>query len=702
MDDTLSSVPRNLSQRFHIPRQRLVKLSAFLLAFFVASFFTLRHLIRQEDVKLNNSLYAVSTQTAASFSSCLSFFDTVLESETFQAFSADSWDPSQSQQTSLTMQKVISRLCTASGLNRNSVVLIRPWENIAITPLQYYSGMDYLSWWTNGVLESSRLLEPSEPLSWRTLCAEGRAWLIRSMIRSGHVTACILLELPFSSLVPLLNEEQLILVGNQNGIVYTNADLAAEQYPGILEQVDHFRRFTLSGKTYEATQNVFSAIDLQIVSALPVPFSLRFPSLPFCLLASLLLTLLLAGGLEAAHRLFGRRKASVPLMASYDAENMQFTLGQALSLLTAQSSPDPHLVHQLLDLSGISSTDGFFLIGLFEDKRGLPAEITDAESAEKRRLLYELLDKRFFSICPGTLLRTESFILMIIEGDEADDPADMQNALRSVQEAYSQSTGISLLVTEPRRSNASTLKEDLEHLRITIDHRQFCLTDLPESVSPRKGDLDPDYFSLMAQLLSCFEQGDFRNASRIFHQTLDTCLPKDAVNLSVAKNRIHTMLDMLMSYTGLQAENLTLDVLKIDNIDKIRRRSDEIFSMLIARQQSAADNTSVVQRHVSTVQAYVQEHYGNPDLSVAFLAEQFNLNPAYLSRIFKESTGENLLAYIQSVRIAAAKKLLATHSVKETMELVGFSDMQSFKRTFRKFDPLTPAEYRKQFDQPVS
>lgn len=83
------------------------------------------------------------------------------------------------------------------------------------------------------------------------------------------------------------------------------------------------------------------------------------------------------------------------------------------------------------------------------------------------------------------------------------------------------------------------------------------------------------------------------------------------------------------------------------------------------------------------------------DLSVGTIAARFGMNAAYLSRTFKDSTGTNLLEYIHKVRIAAAKTLLQAHPVKEVYQMVGFADGQSFVRIFRKYEAITPAEYRR-------
>lgn len=70
------------------------------------------------------------------------------------------------------------------------------------------------------------------------------------------------------------------------------------------------------------------------------------------------------------------------------------------------------------------------------------------------------------------------------------------------------------------------------------------------------------------------------------------------------------------------------------------------------------------------------------------------MSSSYLSRAFKESTGTNILDYIQRLRVDAAKKLLQTESVRSAAQQVGFWDTQGLVRAFKKHEGVTPSEYK--------
>ncbi|NMA83414.1 MAG: helix-turn-helix transcriptional regulator [Epulopiscium sp.] len=82
--------------------------------------------------------------------------------------------------------------------------------------------------------------------------------------------------------------------------------------------------------------------------------------------------------------------------------------------------------------------------------------------------------------------------------------------------------------------------------------------------------------------------------------------------------------------------------------------------------------------------------------SVAEIAEQVGLNHIYLNRIFKLSTGKTLSEYLNIYRIEQSKDMLCNtnHSVAEISKLLGYNDVRSYIRFFKKFVGVTPGDYR--------
>ena len=96
------------------------------------------------------------------------------------------------------------------------------------------------------------------------------------------------------------------------------------------------------------------------------------------------------------------------------------------------------------------------------------------------------------------------------------------------------------------------------------------------------------------------------------------------------------------------------------------------------------------------VMEYVKENYHNPDLNISITALHFGITPSYLSALFKEQTGLNLLEYINHIRVEQAKKLLEEDlSLVEICDKTGFRSSGALIRVFKKETGVTPGQMKK-------
>jgi YesN/AraC family two-component response regulator len=99
---------------------------------------------------------------------------------------------------------------------------------------------------------------------------------------------------------------------------------------------------------------------------------------------------------------------------------------------------------------------------------------------------------------------------------------------------------------------------------------------------------------------------------------------------------------------------------------------------------------------ISFIMDYVENRYAE-DLSLELLADKLNLSVAYLSVYIKEKTGTNFSEHLNAIRIRKAKELLTehNHSVQEIGLQIGYQNVTSFIRMFKKITGIPPGEYRK-------
>ncbi len=116
---------------------------------------------------------------------------------------------------------------------------------------------------------------------------------------------------------------------------------------------------------------------------------------------------------------------------------------------------------------------------------------------------------------------------------------------------------------------------------------------------------------------------------------------------------------------------------------------------------SMNENTDHGDAVISKCQAWLGRNYEGPDI-VAKLVDYSGLPKRTFDRRFKTATGYSPLAYVQSLRIEEAKQILetSTSAVADIARQVGYEDLSSFRRLFRRLTGMTPGDYRRKFQVP--
>lgn len=134
---------------------------------------------------------------------------------------------------------------------------------------------------------------------------------------------------------------------------------------------------------------------------------------------------------------------------------------------------------------------------------------------------------------------------------------------------------------------------------------------------------------------------------------------------------------------------------KIGKIATLRELSDFIISE-IYNIYGPTYIKDAVGRKIFEIIRYIQNNYGNSNLSTELIAGNVYLSRTYICGIFKRSMGKTLNDYITEIRIEKAKELLKDSKVKlyEIASRVGYSDANYFTTIFKKQTGYLPSEYR--------
>ncbi len=93
---------------------------------------------------------------------------------------------------------------------------------------------------------------------------------------------------------------------------------------------------------------------------------------------------------------------------------------------------------------------------------------------------------------------------------------------------------------------------------------------------------------------------------------------------------------------------------------------------------------------------YISQNYASADMSIQAAADHLGLTASYCSQLYKRQTGRAMLDDINQMRLNRAKELLrGTHlGLEEIAIQTGFLNSSTFIRTFKKYEGITPGQYR--------
>lgn len=228
-----------------------------------------------------------------------------------------------------------------------------------------------------------------------------------------------------------------------------------------------------------------------------------------------------------------------------------------------------------------------------------------------------------------------------------------------------------------------------------------------ESIKRPKNDL---YYPLDTerQLINLMAAGNYDEAAAVLQRILITNFSEGTLSIQMGKLLMFELVGtMLKAVEQLQLSTKEIMVEKTDLIKQITEcetfaeMEEEILDFLkkacdYLQQKKKSHNTDLK----SQVVEHVLHNLNDMNISLTSISLAFDINPTYLSRFFKEQTGENLVDFVNKRRVDKVKSLLAetNHAIQDIAEQCGFASSQSLLRVFKKYEGITPGQYRQSRD----
>ncbi len=85
------------------------------------------------------------------------------------------------------------------------------------------------------------------------------------------------------------------------------------------------------------------------------------------------------------------------------------------------------------------------------------------------------------------------------------------------------------------------------------------------------------------------------------------------------------------------------------------------------------------------------------DVRINDIAKEIGINPSYLQRIFKQTNGQTMIEYLNTIRVERAKFMLSCTEdpIVDIAVSVGYNSRQHFSHVFTTITGVSPQEYRK-------
>lgn len=302
-----------------------------------------------------------------------------------------------------------------------------------------------------------------------------------------------------------------------------------------------------------------------------------------------------------------------------------------------------------------------------------------------------------------TIQLEQNLILSLVIGEELqEEPPSFLASLKAVfdldQRYWSMTIGVGSLYR-----CSSDLTRAYEQVQSIMEYRKLGYSTQILTVN----DAPPDYQAAMsalqeqelqANLAAGNEEGVLRLLTKVLGvlekkgATANQCYDLAEGIVQLAAKTVSSMQLDLQGYKGCLT---SLGKLRCCcTIDELQSYLTSLLTYVVARiQEKKSEKDNII----AFVMSYTEQHYQH-DITLDILSDKLGISASYLSTYFKMKTGTNFIDYINNYRIELAKSLLreADLRIQDIALQVGYQNINSFNRMFKKISGVTPSEFRKQ------
>ncbi|MEF3353493.1 AraC family transcriptional regulator [Paenibacillus sp. GYB006] len=394
-----------------------------------------------------------------------------------------------------------------------------------------------------------------------------------------------------------------------------------------------------------------------------------------------------------------------------EKRNGMFTVKQNTlrNMVRAKGGWNPRLAGQYKELGiTVSLTEPYYVVLLSIDRFGILMQERGASILPYKFAMMNIASE----VCSQafrveTVDMDEDSVLLFMnrtEGSILSENELMESVIRQIQEASEEYLKISLsAVYSSAADRPEQLREYHKHTKEAMKYRFFygeksviCGDTIAAYQSYSyiyPADKENKYVELLME-------GKIEDAKHVFADMLlaTESYPYQAVELAYSRLSLTTssVLDNIQKRNGFTLSFEEIPSLHryeslAECIGDYHQRLDEVQLKLLDKR---SDKQLGLMKRMNEM---IEHRYIDPALSLQQIAEELQMSPVYLGRIYKQHHLKTVVDAINEERIKNACQLLmeTDDSIGNIAEKVGFTSSSYFHRMFKRFYSITPTDYRR-------
>ena len=199
------------------------------------------------------------------------------------------------------------------------------------------------------------------------------------------------------------------------------------------------------------------------------------------------------------------------------------------------------------------------------------------------------------------------------------------------------------------------------------------------------GDVEKIREELKAIVQSVRDQGEMAadNVMMVFHQILGNAL--------TYLNKHNYSIPIVLHENQ---KNAYAALAEMETVEEIACYLERVFAMIVDYQEQE-NKEAESDGYNLRILKYMRKNY-RTDINFEEMAAEIGISYSYARKLIKDSTGKSLIEYLNLIRVEEAKKMLkeSNASMNEIAEAVGYHNVQSIYRFFKKYEGISPSMWR--------